>query len=116
MAVIADVYADLRVLGVEDGISAITGSEIKLLPEPRRHLRDVVLAILAQKLSVSINHGGGVVVEAGHLLLIDLDHNHHTVFSRQALHQPGAGAILEPLPSPRPAGVLARAARPRTIT
>src|SRR5258708_12920607 len=102
MAVIADVYADLRVLGVEDGISAITGSEIKLLPEPRRHLRDVVLAILAQKLSVSINHGGGVVVEAGHLLLIDRDHNHHTVFSGQALHQPGGGTIRDRLPPPPP--------------
>src|SRR5258708_35408066 len=95
MSVIADVYADLRVLRVEDGISAISGSEIKLLPEPRRHLRDVVLAILAQKLSVSINHGGGVVVEAGHLLLIDRDHNHHTVFSGQALHQPGGGTIRD---------------------
>src|ERR1700675_1516825 len=71
MAVVADVDADAGVFRFENGIALVSGGEIKFLPESGMHVRDVVLAVLAQVLAVGINDRGGVEVQAGHLLLVD---------------------------------------------
>jgi len=47
MAVVADVDSYASVLGFEDGITHISGSEIKFFPESGMDVRDVVLAIFA---------------------------------------------------------------------
>src|SRR5579863_1289185 len=44
MAVVADVYADLAVLGLEHRITEIAGAEIEFLPETRQAMRNMVLA------------------------------------------------------------------------
>src|SRR5688572_7668841 len=85
--VVADVDADLADRGVEDRVSARSGREVELLPEPL-DLRDVLLAVLAEVRAVGVDHGGGVVVQA---VLHDLVH-------RQQHHHPQfLGDGLEPL-------------------
>src|ERR1041385_50504 len=107
--VIADVNSNARVLGLERGIAGVTGSEVKLFPEARGHLWDVVLAILAQVFAVSIDHRSRIVVEACHLFLIDRDHDHHAVFGCDFLHQLDCGAVRDRLSQLIPAGALLRA-------
>ena len=48
VAVVADVDADLDEAEVEDGIAEVAGAEVELLPEARRDVRDVGLAVLAE--------------------------------------------------------------------
>ena len=64
VAVVADVDADLGEAEIEDGIAEVAGPEIELLPEARRDVRDVGLAILAEVGAVVVDDGGGVVVDA----------------------------------------------------
>src|SRR5689334_11988918 len=39
-------YADIGVPGLEHGVAEVAGAEVELLPESRRAVRDVVLAVL----------------------------------------------------------------------
>src|SRR6185503_10106073 len=55
MTVIADVDADLAVLGLEYRIAQIAGTKIELLPESRQAMRDVVLAVLAQVAAIGVD-------------------------------------------------------------
>src|SRR5262249_3379368 len=48
MAIVADINADIRKLRFEHRVSKIARLEVELLPEPRRAMRDVVLAIFAE--------------------------------------------------------------------
>ena len=64
VAVVADVDADLGEAEVEDRIAEVAGTEIELLPESRRDVRDVGLAIFAEIAAVVVDDGGGVVVDA----------------------------------------------------
>src|SRR6185503_3945556 len=59
--VVTDVHADTRECSVETRIPEIAGPEIKLLPESRIHVWNVVLAILAEILSIGVDYRGGVV-------------------------------------------------------
>src|SRR5215207_5498607 len=63
VAVVADVHADLAHGGVEHREAEVPRAEVELLPEPL-HLRDVVLAVLAEVLPVGVEDSRGVVEHA----------------------------------------------------
>ena len=67
------------------------------------------LAELAEILAVGVDDGGGVVIDARHLLLVDRHHQHHAVFLRQLLHLLGRRAVGDALGAAIPFLVLARA-------
>ena len=69
-------------------------------------VRDVMLAIFAEIFSVGVDDGGGVEVDAGHLLFVDRDDDHHVVLLGDLLHQLGGGAVGDALGQFVPAGVL----------
>ena len=56
VAVVTDVHADARERRIETRITKIAGTEIKLLPETGIDVRNVVLAILAEILPISIDY------------------------------------------------------------
>jgi hypothetical protein len=70
------------------------------------HVRDVVLAVFAQIFAVGVDDRGGVEVEAGHLLFVDRDHDHHAVFGGDLLHQLRGGSVGNALGQVVPADVL----------
>src|SRR5258706_11158964 len=90
--VVADVDADLRVLGLEDGIAQVAGPEVELLPEAA-DLWDVRLAILAEVAAVGVDDGGGVVVDAGLLQLVYRHDQHHLVLLGHLAHAANRRAI-----------------------
>ncbi len=92
VAVVADVDADLADGGVEDRPAEIAGAEVELLPEAL-DLRDVVLAVGAEDGAVGVDHGRGVVVEAGLLDLEDGDDDHHAGLAGQGLHAADGGPV-----------------------
>ena len=53
VAVVADIDADFGEAEVEDRIAEVAGPEVELLPEARRNVRDVRLAVLAEVGAVS---------------------------------------------------------------
>src|ERR1700741_5470870 len=87
MAVVANVDSDARKSGIKRRIPKITWFEVKLFPEAGVDVRDVVLPILAEILSVSINHRRGVVVDAGDLFLVDRHDDNHAVGFGDFLHE-----------------------------
>ena len=84
VAVVADVHADLADGGLEDRVPAVAGPEVELLPEAL-HLRDVLLAELAEVRAVGVDDGGGVVVRAGLHVLVHRQHEHHAELLGQRL-------------------------------
>ena len=93
MPVVADVDAELDVGGLEHGIAQVAGLEEKLLVETGIDLRDVGLPILAEVLAVGVDDRGGVVVHAGHGLLVDRNDHDHAVLLRVLLHEPRGVAV-----------------------
>src|SRR5215471_7530017 len=93
---VADVDADPAHRGVEHRVPEVAGAEVVLLPEAL-HLRDVVLAVLAEEGAVGVDHRGGVVVDALLLFLVDRHDQHHLVLPRHVAHQPDCGAVGHPL-------------------
>ena len=93
VAVVADVDADARELRLERRVPEVARLEIELLPEPGRHLRNVVLAVLAEVRAVGVDHGGGVVVHAVHLALVDRHDDRHAVLLREVLDQARRRAV-----------------------
>src|SRR5258708_1164151 len=106
MAVVADVDSDSRILGFEDGISQVAGSEVKLFPESGMAVRNVMLAIFPQISSVGIDHRGSVEVNARHLLFINGDDNHHAMLRSNLLHEPDSRPIGHALGQFVPASIL----------
>src|SRR6266849_7634020 len=106
MAVVADVHSNLGVLCIEDSVVGISRREIELLPEARRHLWNVVLAIFTEILAIGINDSRRVVVEAGHLHFIYRDDHHHVVFRCNLLHQLDRRAVRYTLSQSVPACIL----------
>ena len=92
VAVVADVDAHRTDRGLEDRVSPVAGLEVELLEEAL-HLRDVLLAVLAQVGAVGIDDRGGVVVHAGLGDLVHGEHQHHAGFLGDALETLGGGAI-----------------------
>ena len=75
------VVADLCVARLERRIAEVARAEEVLLPEAAR-LRNVILAVLAEVRTIGIDHRGGVVVDAGHLALVERDDHRHLVLRR----------------------------------
>src|SRR5687767_12528152 len=88
VAVVADVDADRADGGLEHRIAEVPRLEVELLPEARRAVGDVVLAVLPEAAPVGVEHGGGVVVDAGHVLLVDRQHQHDGVLPGQVRELP----------------------------
>ena len=84
VAVVADVDADLADRGLEHGVAAVAGFEIKLLPEAL-HLGNVLLAVLAEVRAVGIDHCGSVVVHARLNDFVHRQHENHAEFLRHTL-------------------------------
>src|SRR6202050_1860737 len=86
--VVADVHADPADRGVEDRVAEVARPEVELLPEAL-DLRDVGLAVLAEVAAVRVDHRGGVVVDAGVLLLVHRRDDHDAVPAGHVLQQRG---------------------------
>ncbi len=65
-----------------------------------------MLAIFPQVASVGIDHGGGVEVEPGHLLLVHRNDDGHVVPGGKLLHQADRGTVGDRLRQFIPAGIL----------
>ena len=68
-----------------------------------------MIARLAQIASVGVNHGGGVVINAGHLHFVHGNDQDHLKFFREFLHQGDGGAVGDVLGELIPASFLLRA-------
>src|SRR5436309_850282 len=85
VAIVADVHADRGEPRLENGIAQIARFEEELLPESGG-VRNVILAVFAEVGAVRIDHRGRVVVDAGHLALVDRHDHRHLVLLGQLLH------------------------------
>ena len=86
MPIITNVNTDAGVARVENGITGISRREVKLFPETRVAMRNVVLAVFAQIMAISVDDRGGVVINAGHVHFVDGHNENHLVLFRQFLH------------------------------
>src|SRR5262245_7796036 len=87
MAVVANVNADVGKLRFEYGVSQIARFEVKLFPEARGAMRYVMLSVLPQVRSISVDNGSRVVVDALQFFLIDRHNDRHAVFPGSLSHQ-----------------------------
>src|SRR5690348_13087155 len=87
MAVVADVDTDLAEAEVEHRISQVAWAEVELLPEPRRDVGNVRLAILAEVLAVASNNGSRVIEDALFFHLIDRDNECDSKVAGEGTHQ-----------------------------
>src|SRR5580692_5492664 len=86
MAVVADVHAHFAKTSLEHGVTRISRLEIKLFPEARMAMRDMVLAIFAEILSVGVKDGRGVEIHTCHFHFVDRHVERHAIFFRELLH------------------------------
>src|SRR5215216_1170054 len=106
VAIVADVNSDACESRVKTRVTEIAGPKVKLLPKARIHVRDVVLAILAEVLAIRVDHRGGVVIDPGEFLFIDRHDDDHAVFLSDFLHQPHGWTIRNTLDRFIPARLL----------
>src|SRR5215469_2691360 len=102
---VADVDADPADRGVEHRVAEVAGAEVVLLPEPL-HLRNVVLAVLAEEGAVGVDDRGGVVQDAFLFLLIDGHDQDHVVLAGHVAHEPHGRAVRDRLGPGVPLGLL----------
>jgi len=107
MAVVADIDAELAIAGVEHGVVGRARLEEEFLPEAG-DMRNMGLAILAEIASVGVDDRGGIVIDPGHCLLVDRDHDHHLVLPGEVLHEPDRRPVRNALGRRIPFRVLAR--------
>src|SRR6266849_1944781 len=86
VAVVADVNANAGVTSLELGVAGVSGREVKLFPEARVAMRNVVLAVFAEIAAAGVNDRSGVEIDAGHVDFVDGHDEHHLVFLRELLH------------------------------
>ncbi len=89
--VVTDVDADPADRGVEDRVTEVSGTEVELLPEAL-HLGNVVLSVFTEVTAVGVDHGGGVVEDAGLLLLVHRQDHDDAEFLGQGLETLGGRA------------------------
>src|SRR5712664_2060501 len=106
VAVVTDVDADAGEARLEDGVAGISGSEIKLFPEARMAMGNVVLAVFAEVAAIGIDDRGGVEVDAGHFDFVDRDNKNHLVFLSELLHGRDRRTARDPFGEFVPAGLL----------
>src|SRR5207253_11130012 len=61
---------------LKDGITGVSGREVKFFPKTGMAMRYVVLAVFAQIAAVSVDDRGGVVINAGHFHFVDRSEEH----------------------------------------
>ena len=88
------------------GIAEIAGAEIELLPEARRDVGDVGLAVLAEVGAIVVDDGGGVVVHAFLLDFVDGHDQGDVMLPGQVLHQADGGPVGDGLGEVVPLGGL----------
>src|SRR5260370_11146434 len=86
VAVVTNVDADAGVTRLEDGVAGVSGSEIKLFPEARVTMGNVVLAVFAEVATIGIDDGGGVEVDAAHFDFVDRYNSNHLESLSHVLH------------------------------
>ena len=106
VAIVADVDSDICELGLEDRIAEVAGFEIKLFPETRRTMRDVVLPIFAEILAIGIDNRRSVVVNTFEVFFVNRNDDGHAVLLGDLLEQPGGGAVGDLLGGVVPLGLL----------
>src|ERR1017187_5755796 len=87
MSVVANIHADLADRCLEYRIAEIAGLEVKLLPETGFAVRDVALAIFAEKFAVGVNDRRRIVIRARGLFLVNGGNDYHAVLLCVLLHQ-----------------------------
>src|SRR5262249_51026662 len=109
MAVVANLNADASEAQVEDGIAQISWTKVEFFPESGRHVRNMSFAIFTQIVAVITDHGGGVVVDALLLALVDRDDKRDPPLARLLLHEADDGPLGHGFGDIVPAGFLFRA-------
>src|SRR6516165_8668019 len=92
--VIADDQADPAHRGLPYRVAEVARLEVELLPEAGPDVRDVGLAVLAEDRAVALDHAGGVVVDAGLLLLVPRDDQHDAVLAGHLAHPADGRPVL----------------------
>src|SRR5882757_9982736 len=77
MAVVTDVDADAGVTSLEDGVAGVPWREIKLFPEARVTMGNVVLAVFAEIAAIGVDDRGSVEVDARHFDFVDGNDKNH---------------------------------------
>src|SRR5258708_2279116 len=106
MAVVANVNTDASVTSLKNGIAGVPRREVKLFPEARMAVGNVVLAVFAQITAVGVNDRGGVEINAGHLDFVDRDDEDHLVLLSKLLHGCDGGTVGDFLGELVPASLL----------
>ena len=78
MPVIAKIDTYFANSRFKNGITKITGTEIKLLPKPGMTMREMGFAIFAKKPAIGINHSRCVVVDSRSINLVNGNDEHHS--------------------------------------
>src|SRR2546427_401575 len=106
VTIVADVDSDIWELGLEDRVTEVAGFEIKLLPKPRRTVRDVVLPIFAEILAIGIDNRRGVVVNTLDFFFVNRNDHGHTMLLGDFSHELDGGPIGNLFDHPIPTGRL----------
>src|SRR5450432_2124284 len=107
--IVANIHPDFDEAQIEHRIPEVPGPEIELLPETRRHVRNVRFAVLPKVSAVIVDHRGRVVIYARLLHLVNRHDDRHAMFPGQILHQLYGGPVRDTLREIVPAGSLLRA-------
>src|SRR6266851_7617762 len=106
VTVVTNIYANSGVASLEDGVAGVPWREIKLFPEARMAMGNMVFAVFAEVATIGIDDGGGVEVDAGHFDFVDRDNKNHLVFLSELLHGRDRGTARNPFGKFVPAGLL----------
>ena len=87
MPVVTNIDSDIGVRCFEYGEAEITRLEVKLFPKSGLNLRNMVLAVFTEVLSVGVDDDRRIIVDPGHLFLVHRDDDNHVVLLRDFLHQ-----------------------------
>src|SRR5207253_10362830 len=85
VAVVTNVHADAGVTRLKDGITGVSGGEVKFFAKTGMAMRYVVLAVFGQIAAVRVDDRGGVVINGGHFHFVALQDKRHLLFFRMFL-------------------------------
>jgi hypothetical protein len=91
VTIVADVDTDLGVSGLENGVAEVSWLEEELFPETSG-VGNVVLSVLAEVFTISVNDGGSVIENTSHVLFVDGSDDNHLVFLGIFRQKVGGGA------------------------
>jgi len=91
VTIVADVDTDLGISGLENGVAEVSWLEEELFPETGG-VGDVVLSVLAEVFTISVNDSSSVVENTSHVLFVDGSDDNHLVFLGIFRQKVGGGA------------------------